>query len=91
MNHRSALRNNKEIPIWLYQDDYLVTQAKTENLTDQGMCIKTNGLLFPKNATIDIAFAPENNKPLKRRRAKVVHRSLGSIGIMFSNCDAQPN
>ncbi len=84
MKHRSTLRDSKEIPIWLYQNDDLVTQAKTENLTDEGMCIKTNGLLFPKNTTIDIAFAPENNKPSNRRRAKVIHRSLNAIGIEFS-------
>lgn len=83
MKHRNTLRNTEEVNVWLYQNDSLVAMAKTENMTDDGMYIKTNGLLFPKNSSLDIAFTPENSRPKNRLPAKVVHRTLHGIGVKF--------
>ncbi len=85
MNQRHASRHDESINVWLYQDNHLIAKAKTKNMTNEGMYINTNGLLFPKNSSVDISFEAENDKPLKRRKAKVVHRNLKGIGVTFVN------
>ena len=85
MNQRSKIRCCKEIDVWLYQNDNLIVMAKTENLTKDGMYIKTDGLIFPKDSAVEVAFLQENGKPKKHIKAKVVHRTLTGIGVTFDD------
>ena len=82
VEYRICPRVNMCLHVSLYRDNELDSNTFTQNCSEHGMYIKTNGLLFPKESEIEIRYIGGKNQPIKLH-AKVVHRSLNGIGISF--------
>lgn len=83
MEYRHSSRDRKTVDVWLYKNNSLTVRGKTENLSDDGMYIKTNSLLFPINSDVEIVYSNDNSQSTKRVKAQVVHRTLNGIGLKF--------
>lgn len=89
MEHRDNSRESRQINVRLYKDNDFIAAARTKNIDQNGMFIKTDVLLFPKNSHIEVVFDVESNKGKVeqcRVPATVVHRSLSGMGIKFGQC-----
>ena len=85
LENRKSDREQKQIKVRLYQDNTFVTLATTNDITINGMFIRTDVLLFPKNSHLDVVLESQlfnSEKPI-RYPATVVHRSLKGMGICF--------
>ena len=82
---RNLIRKEKTIKVWIHKDNDLLALGLTNNVSPDGMFIKTNVLIFPKNCDFEIVFDVEDGNNTRRCRipVKVVHRSLKGIGVKF--------
>jgi hypothetical protein len=83
MDKRSQPRLEKEMNVWLYRNNNLIAKAKTKNITQRGMYIKIDSLLFPKASTMSVVFSTDKQSSHHQRHAVVVHRNLYGIGVSF--------
>jgi len=84
---RTNHRISKAMNVWLHKDDCLIALARTENITPSGMFIRADVMLFPKNCQLEVEFDGETSTMRYRVSAKVVHRCLKGVGIVFDTHD----
>lgn len=66
----------------LFKNNVLMAMGYAENLSEQGMFIKTDCLMYPKDSSIEVVFTSDDKKTM-RLLATVVHRSVNGLGVKF--------
>jgi len=81
VDYRQRPRVNKQQKISLYKANFRIGIAYTENVSDNGMYIKTNGLIYPPESMLEIAYLDDSRTYCLL--AKIVHRNRDGIGVKF--------
>ena len=82
-DNRNYPRTKDDCDVLIYKESQKI-KAHSINLSENGMYLVTDGLLFPKDTQIKLVFSDENTQE-KFVYGKVVHRTMQGIGVKFTN------
>ena len=81
-DNRKFPRMQDDCDVLIYKENSLIVKAHTENCSECGVYLQTDGLLFPKDTSVKLVFSNEGSQE-KPVFGKVVHRTLRGVGIEF--------
>jgi len=92
MEQRPCYRLPVETDVWLYQNGSIFAKASLLNISRDGMFIKTNVMLLPKNSQLDVVMEITEGNVTKRVSylVTIIHRCLDGIGVRIEktpNCN----
>lgn len=82
-DNRNYPRTDDEYDVLIFKENMMV-KAHSKNMSEHGMYLTTDGLLFPKNSQVKLVFV-EGNTGENIVYGKVVHRTMQGIGVAFNN------
>lgn len=90
MEYRWHLRKPLRLDVVLYYRGTRLLQCRAEDISQQGMFLKTGPAFFAKNVPVEVEFALEDAEGKAQTyhlRAVVVHGESDGIGVMFRDFD----
>jgi len=85
MEQRPCYRLPVEIDVWLYKEEGLFAKARLQNVSRDGMFIKTDVMLLALNCQLKVALEINESNATKRIfiPVKVIHRCLDGVGVQI--------
>ena len=93
MDDRPSYRLPVEIDAWLYKENSLFAKASILNVSHEGMFIRTNVMLLPKNSQLNVKLYILVNGQRKNISilVTVIHRCLDGIGVKIEKISNEHN
>jgi hypothetical protein len=87
IEHRWSSRKEINLHVNLYYPPIGMVNAKTRNISLEGMFVDLKGVRIPTQARLEICFTAETRgRPVEHRLpAYVVHENDGGIGLMLQH------
>jgi len=87
MEQRSQVRKPADLGAVVSCPQFGLFRGQIENLSLQGMYVRTTNVAICVNAPVTVTFQPEPERPLRNCHAGgvVVHQDRNGFGIRFAN------
>ncbi len=87
VEHRWSSRKEITLDVNLYYPPVGMINARTRNVSLEGMFVELNGVQIPPQSRLEICFTAENRGKATEHRlpAYVVHQRQGGIGLMLQH------